>query len=93
VYPRDDPNAAEAIALVNADRDRLYDGEFLNDNLVNLYFKYQLDLARAAPAADAVGARACDKMHVFSTFFYTKMLEVEDRVGEDSRQTRTATVS
>ena len=63
VYPR--PDAPDAITLVRGDRGRLDDGEFLNDNLINLYLRHRTSSAEAPPL-DA---------HVFSTFFFTKLSE------------------
>ena len=63
VYPR--PDAPDAITLVRGDRGRLDDGEFLNDNLINLYLRHRTTSAEAPPL-DA---------HVFSTFFFTKLSE------------------
>ena len=62
VYPR--PDAPDAITLVRGDRGRLDDGEFLNDNLINLYLRHRT--RAAAPPLNA---------HVFSTFFFTKLSE------------------
>ena len=61
VYPR--PDAPDAITLVRGDRGRLDDGEFLNDNLINLYLRHRTTSAEAPPL-DA---------HVFSTFFFTSL--------------------
>jgi len=63
VFPR--PDAPDAITLVRGDRGRLDDGEFLNDNLINLYLRHRTTSAEAPPL-DA---------HVFSTFFFTKLSE------------------
>ena len=39
VYPDDGPDILDAISITTGDKKRLTPGEFLNDNLVNFYFK------------------------------------------------------
>jgi Ulp1 family protease len=57
------------LTLVNADRLRLFEGEFLNDSLINCFFKHHV--------ACCLNSAMVDSAHVFSTFFFTKMLEAE----------------
>ncbi|KAK7248263.1 small ubiquitin-like modifier deconjugating peptidase [Aureococcus anophagefferens] len=59
--------APDAITCLKGDRLRLQDGEFLNDNLINLYLKNKMHNQLASVVS----------VHVFSTFFFTKMLEAE----------------
>ncbi|KAH8066257.1 hypothetical protein JL722_687 [Aureococcus anophagefferens] len=59
--------APDAITCLRGDRLRLEDGEFLNDNLINLYLKNKMHNQLASVVS----------VHVFSTFFFTKMLEAE----------------
>ncbi|KAK7249099.1 small ubiquitin-like modifier deconjugating peptidase [Aureococcus anophagefferens] len=59
--------APDAITRLKGDRLRLQDGEFLNDNLINLYLKNKMHNQLASVVS----------VHVFSTFFFTKMLEAE----------------
>ncbi|KAH8091329.1 hypothetical protein JL720_6226 [Aureococcus anophagefferens] len=58
--------APDAITCLKGDRLRLQDGEFLNDNLINLYLKNKMHNQLASVVS----------VHV-STFFFTKMLEAE----------------
>ena len=79
VYP--DRHAIDAVAITEGDVDRLSPGEFLNDNLINFYFKRMMAPA-ASPHAPSRAPRD-DKVHVFSTFFFTKLIEAEDELHED----------
>ena len=67
VFTFPNAKAPDAITCLRGDRDRLEDGAFLNDNLINLYLKNKMHNQLASVVS----------VHVFSTFFFTKMLEAE----------------
>ncbi|EPQ26162.1 uncharacterized protein PFL1_06370 [Pseudozyma flocculosa PF-1] len=60
-----------AVTLLESDLDRLNDGEFLNDTLIEFGLKRLLDGIRQRQPALA------DQIHVFSSFFYKRLTEFE----------------
>ena len=59
--------ASDSVTVTVADRDRLEDGEFLNDSLVDCFLK-------DATAGDTLAAR----IHLFSSYFFTKMTDISE---------------
>ncbi|KAI8048367.1 hypothetical protein BDF22DRAFT_623865 [Syncephalis plumigaleata] len=72
VYPFD---GVKAIAISNNDYQRLRDGEFLNDTIIDFYLRYHLDSLKCTP-------QLLDKVHLFNTFFYHKLTQHQNN---DSR--------
>lgn len=70
LYP--DEASVDAVRVSVGDRSRLKDGEFLNDALVDCGMLRRL-------AAEPPAVRS--KVHVFSTFFFTKMVDASDSPG------------
>lgn len=70
LYP--DEASVDAVRVSVGDRSRLKDGEFLNDALVDCGMLRRL-------AAESPSIRS--KVHVFSTFFFTKMVDASDSPG------------
>ena len=61
VYPFEGRNA---VTITGADVDRLCEGEFLNDSLIDFYLKY---------LAETLKPEVQKRVHIFSTFFYSRM--------------------
>ncbi|XP_051998704.1 sentrin-specific protease 7-like isoform X1 [Xyrauchen texanus] len=72
------PPSKGAITVTTEDLECLDSGEFLNDVIIDFYFKYLL--VQKAPQASV------DRSHVFSSFFY-KQLTRRDNANEDSTST------
>eukprot|EP00479_Gromia_sphaerica_P005759 TRINITY_DN1684_c0_g1_i1.p2 TRINITY_DN1684_c0_g1~~TRINITY_DN1684_c0_g1_i1.p2 ORF type:complete len:181 (-),score=18.31 TRINITY_DN1684_c0_g1_i1:651-1193(-) len=53
------------VSITEGDVDRLEDGNFLNDNLIDFYVDY-LQLGMGVPA------ETLERFHFFNTFFYTR---------------------
>ncbi|GAA99651.1 uncharacterized protein L969DRAFT_86927 [Mixia osmundae IAM 14324] len=64
VYPFDAPGA---VSITKGDFNRLDEGEYLNDTLIEFGLKLILDDIRKRDAALA------DKIHIFNSFFYKKL--------------------
>ncbi|XP_010768324.1 sentrin-specific protease 6-like, partial [Notothenia coriiceps] len=70
-YPA--PPSKGRISVTKEDLLRLRDGEFLNDVIIDFYLKYLILEG---------GGSACDRSHVFSSFFY-KQLSRRRAAGEE----------
>ncbi|KAL3045425.1 hypothetical protein OYC64_013653 [Pagothenia borchgrevinki] len=70
-YPA--PPSKGRISVTKEDLFRLRDGEFLNDVIIDFYLKYLILEG---------GGSACDRSHVFSSFFY-KQLSRRRAAGEE----------
>ncbi|RKP23630.1 hypothetical protein SYNPS1DRAFT_11361, partial [Syncephalis pseudoplumigaleata] len=64
IYPFD---GVKAIAISNNDYQRLREGEFLNDTIIDFYLRYHLDTMHD------VNSQLLKQTHVFNTFFYHKL--------------------
>ena len=79
VYPDDGPVILDSISMTTGDKKRLTPGEFLNDNLVNFYFKRMVaEHEHDGTPLSLLPAAHRERVHIFSTFFFTKLIEAEE---------------
>lgn len=86
-YPHDDP---DAVTLTLGDIERLNDGQFLNDSLIDFWCRFIAERLkeRARPHRS--------RLHIFSSFFFAKLaqqgLSQDDRLADALKWTQTQRV-
>lgn len=65
-YP---PGATDGVTIFQSDIARLEPGEFLNDTIIEFYFKYLTNTVMTDQQRDAI--------HIFSPFFYNRLSQVK----------------
>ncbi|KAI9595314.1 hypothetical protein BDF19DRAFT_66533 [Syncephalis fuscata] len=69
VYPF---NGIKAMEINNNDYQRLREGEFINDTIIDFYLKYHLD------TMEDINPQLLKQTHIFNTFFYHKLTQRYD---------------